>query len=45
MRTLERYDLAGWPDDFREIDSRIPGTRSDIEHAFADCDPGPLPAI
>ena len=37
--------MASWPDDFRKVNSRVPGTRTHVEDALADCDPGSLPAI
>jgi hypothetical protein len=45
FRTLERNDFARWPNDFRQIDSRIARAGADIENAFANCHTGPLPAI
>ena len=45
LGSLKRNDFTGWPDDFRKIDSRVPGARAYIEDAFADGDTGSLPAI
>src|SRR6516225_3871723 len=42
---LERDDSTGRPDDVRKIDSCVPGTRADIQNAFASGDTSPFPAI
>ncbi len=41
----ERYHFTGGPDDLSQINGRVAGTGSDVEHAFANCDAGPLPTI
>src|SRR5262245_20623145 len=45
LRTLERYHFTVEPNDLSKINGRVPGTRSDIEHAFANRDARPLPTI
>jgi hypothetical protein len=45
LRTFERYDFTVGPDDFSQINGRVAGTGSQVEHTFANCDSGPLPTI
>jgi hypothetical protein len=45
LRTFERYYSTSGPDDLSKISGRVAGTGSDVEHAFANCDAGPLPTI
>ena len=43
--TLNRHDLAGWPDDLRQIRCDIARACADIDDALAYVNAGTLPAV